>query len=95
VKKKRAQPQKAVQLLSEPKRKTEQILNKVLAVPLYIPLRTEKEMPQNKWTDEEAENDVICFANLCPQPFLLQESFEKTFAAFLLTTKARRVGGML
>jgi hypothetical protein len=66
VKEKRAQPQKAVQLLWEPKRRTEQISNKVLAVPLYVPLRTEKDMSRNKWTKEEAENDVICFANQCP-----------------------------
>ena len=48
VKEKRAQPQKAVQLLWEPKRRTEQISNKVLAVPLYVPLQTEKEMLRNK-----------------------------------------------
>jgi hypothetical protein len=46
VKEKRAQPQKAVHLLWEPKRKTKQISNKVLAVPLYVPLRIEKEMPK-------------------------------------------------
>jgi hypothetical protein len=53
-------------------------------------------MPRNKWTDEEAENDVICFANLCPQPFLLQESLEKDFRGSLVDNKkARRVGGTL
>jgi hypothetical protein len=83
---KTAQPQKAVHLLWQPERKTEQIWNEVVAVPPYVPLRTEKETP--KTTDEENKNDVICFANPVPSAFLPTGKFGKDFRSILDDNKS-------
>ena len=47
-----------------------------------------KRNAENRWTDEEAKHDVICFANPVPSAFLPAGKFGKDFWSILDDNKS-------
>jgi hypothetical protein len=50
--------------------------------------RHRKRNAENRWTDEETENDVICFANPVPLAFLPKGKLGKDFCSILDDNKS-------